>query len=67
MDVPIETLSPVKESEEVHREHELESSDPEVTVASKPGLVADSEKSVDAEGEGLVSPLPLGNKDLNFT
>ncbi|XP_048235175.1 uncharacterized protein LOC8265478 isoform X2 [Ricinus communis] len=51
VDVPIETLSPVKESEEVHREHELESSDPEVTVASKPGLVADSEKSVDAEGE----------------
>lgn len=60
VDVPIETLSPVKESEELPREPDLESADPDLVVGAKPGLGGDSDKSPDADGEGLVSPLPLG-------
>ncbi|XP_065861315.1 uncharacterized protein [Euphorbia lathyris] len=61
---PVETLSPVKESASAPPDPELQSSDPDIIVASK--LVsADTDKSPDAEGEVLVTPQLLGETTMS--
>ncbi|KDP28140.1 hypothetical protein JCGZ_13911 [Jatropha curcas] len=62
--LPVETLTSVKESGSIPRDPELQSSDPLVTVVSEP-VSADAERSPDPEGEGLLSPQPLGETNLN--
>ncbi|XP_058008640.1 uncharacterized protein LOC110632953 isoform X3 [Hevea brasiliensis] len=61
--LPVETQIPAKESVSAPRDSELQSSDPQVTVALE-STPAD-ETSPDIEGEGLISTKPLGETTLN--
>ncbi|KAF2314989.1 hypothetical protein GH714_037460 [Hevea brasiliensis] len=61
--LPVETQIPAKESVSAPRDNELQSSDPQVTVALE-STPAD-ETSPDMEGEGLISTQPLGETTLN--
>lgn len=63
VELPVETLSPVNESGSSPRFPELQSSDPLLTVTSEP-VSADAERSPEIEGEGLLSPQPLGETSI---